>query len=67
MQLKLSWTLPIVQLPIAILLLQWARVSGAVEQQRFDTLYTATAALVCAGINAPARVFEATAGFFDRV
>lgn len=67
MQLKLSWTLPIVQLPIAILLLQWARVSGAVEQQRFDTLYTATPALVCAGINAPARVFEATAGFFDRV
>jgi hypothetical protein len=67
MQLSLSWILPIVQVPAAIFLLQWARVSQVVQQKRFDTLYSATPALVCGGINAPAMLFSALAALFDRV
>ena len=35
-QLRLSWVLPIVQLPLAIVMLEWGRHSGV--QNRFDTL-----------------------------
>ena len=64
-QLRLSWVLPIVQLPLAIVMLEWGRHSGV--QNRFDTLYFPTPALVCRGINAPATVLSALAFFFDRI
>jgi len=65
MQVRLSWILPIVQLPLAIVMLEWGRHSEM--QGRFDTLYFPTPALVCKGINAPATVLMAMAFFFDRV
>ncbi len=65
MQMRLSWILPIVQLPLAIVMLEWGRHSGM--QSRFDTLYFPTPALLCRGINAPATVLMAIAFFFDRV
>jgi len=64
-QARLSWILPIVQLPLAIVMLEWGRHSGV--QGRFDTIFFPTPALVCKGINAPATVLMAMAFFFDRV
>ncbi len=65
MRLRMSWILPIIQLPLAIVMLEWGRHSGV--QNRFDTLHFPTPSLICKGINAPAMVLAAIAYFFDRV
>jgi hypothetical protein len=70
MKLRLSWILPLVQLPLAIFLLQWGEHSAhsaEVIHMRYDTLYAATPTLICGGINAPARLLAATSVFFYRV
>jgi hypothetical protein len=67
MKLKLSWVLPLVQLPLAIFLLEWGQHSANGIQRRYDTLYAATPTLICGGINEPARVLARTSIFFDRV
>jgi hypothetical protein len=67
MRLKLSWVLPLVQLPLAIFLLEWGQHSANGIQRRYDTVYAATPRLICGGINEPARVLAATSTFFDRV
>ena len=67
MRLKLAFLLPMAQLPLALFLLRWGEHVSAVMQRRYDTLYAPTPALVCAGINAPARLLEATSHFFYRV
>ena len=67
MRLKLSWILPVVQLPVAIFLLEWGWRLGVQKQNRYDTLYTSTPELICDGVNAPARLLAAMSFFFDRV
>jgi hypothetical protein len=70
MKLRLSWILPLVQLPLAIFLLVWgnhSEQSADVIRMHFDTLYAATPTMICIGINAPARFFAATSRLFDRV
>jgi hypothetical protein len=70
MKLRLSWILPLVQLPLAIFLLEWGEHSAQsadVIRMRYDTLYFATPTLICGGINAPARFLAATSRLFDRV
>jgi hypothetical protein len=70
MKLRLSWILPLVQLPLAIFMLEWGEhsaQSAEVIRMRYDTLYAATPTLICIGINAPAKFLAATSYFFDRV
>jgi hypothetical protein len=69
MRAKLAWILPGVQLPLALFLLQWGRhIDAATQRQmRYDTLYVSTPALICDGVNAPARFLAAMSFFFDRV
>ncbi len=69
MKLRLSWILPLVQLPLAISLLAWGEHSAhsaEVIKKRYDTLYAATPTLICGAINAPARLIAVTSVFFDR-
>jgi len=70
MKLRLSWILPLVQLPSAIFLLEWGEHSARsadVIRMRYDTLYAATPTLICGGINAPAKLLAATSRLFGRV
>ena len=60
--IKFSFILPIVQIALALFLLR-----GPEPPNNFDTLTVSTPRLLCAGINAPATVFIALAGLFDRV
>jgi hypothetical protein len=63
--LKLSFVLPIVQVGLAVFLLNSD--TGTHPSQKWDTLYTPTFRLVCAGINAPATIFIGFGRMFDRV
>jgi hypothetical protein len=63
--LRLSLVLPIAQVALAICLLGPSDQPGV--QQRWDTLYSPTARLICAGINAPATILIGFARMFDRV
>jgi hypothetical protein len=63
LKLKFSIVLPVVQLILAIFLLE----GGDRVRTRFDTLYYPTPQLVCAGINAPATILIGVARLFDRI
>jgi hypothetical protein len=68
MRLKFSWLLPIGQVAVAILLLHWGEQLeiSTYRRMRYDTLYVSTPALVCAGINGPARFVASLSHFFYR-
>src|SRR5579862_6774943 len=70
MKLRLSWILPLVQLPLAIFLLalgERSSHSAEVTRMHYDTPYLATPTLICKGINAPAGLLAITSGLFNRV
>jgi hypothetical protein len=68
MRLKFSWLLPIGQVALAILLLHWGEQLEISTQRRmrYDTPYVSTPALLCAGINGPARFVALLSYFFYR-
>jgi hypothetical protein len=68
MRLKFSWLLPIGQVALAIFLLHWGQQLEISTQRRmrYDTPYVSTPALLCAGINGPARFVALLSYFFYR-
>lgn len=68
-RLRLAFILPLLQFLLAISLLHWGnRIEvETMRRMRYDTPYMSTPALICTGINAPARLLEAISFFFRRV
>ena len=67
MRLRFTFLLPLAQLLLALFLLRLGAHLSTGIQRRYDTLYVSTPQLVCAGINAPARLLEGMSHFFYRV